>query len=184
MKIYLIRHGDVENPKHILYGRLPGFHLSAKGIAETMQTAEKLKRLNAKISKIYTSPLERATETANIIAENLKISKDNIIVDERLTEAAMGKWQGIKLSKLHKQYNMMRKENGFGDPKETGQRVLDVVNDITKNNFDCAIISHWDPIMAAISLLKNDWKLFETSYIKTGEYIVIDNTNGKWEIIK
>ncbi|MDP9227152.1 MAG: histidine phosphatase family protein, partial [Actinomycetota bacterium] len=32
--IHLVRHGQVENPKGVIYGRLPGFHLSERGLQE------------------------------------------------------------------------------------------------------------------------------------------------------
>ena len=64
-RLYLARHCDVENPEHILYGHLPGFGLSRKGIEQ----ANAMGRFfaNTSVKQIYTSPLERATQTANII---------------------------------------------------------------------------------------------------------------------
>ncbi|HEV3068841.1 MAG TPA: histidine phosphatase family protein, partial [Streptosporangiaceae bacterium] len=29
--VHLLRHGEVDNPRGIIYGRLPGYHLSANG---------------------------------------------------------------------------------------------------------------------------------------------------------
>lgn len=64
--LYLARHCDVENPGHILYGHLPGFALSKKGVAQ----AHALGRLLATkgIKRIYCSPLLRTRQTAEIIA--------------------------------------------------------------------------------------------------------------------
>lgn len=65
--IHLIRHGEVHNPQAIYYGRLPGFHLSETGRLQAQATAKVL-RANG-LDVLYTSPLERAVETAEIIAQ-------------------------------------------------------------------------------------------------------------------
>jgi broad specificity phosphatase PhoE len=64
--IHLVRHGQVENPGRVLYGRLPGFHLSARGSAQ----AELLGGHFAAIplAAVLSSPLERAQQTAGPIA--------------------------------------------------------------------------------------------------------------------
>jgi len=65
MTLYLIRHGEVHNPRQILYGRLPRFRLSDSG---RWQARECGKRLNGNgIDAIYSSPLLRARQTAEEI---------------------------------------------------------------------------------------------------------------------
>jgi broad specificity phosphatase PhoE len=80
--IHLVRHGHVENPDRVLYGRLPGFNLSARGRAQ----AELLARHFASIplTGVLASPLERAQQTAAAIAapHGLQVEPD-----ERLIEA-------------------------------------------------------------------------------------------------
>ena len=68
-EIYLIRHGSVENPKGVEYGRLPGFPLSERGIREAGQTAGFL--AGRGIEVIYHSPLERCVQTASTISSAL-----------------------------------------------------------------------------------------------------------------
>jgi broad specificity phosphatase PhoE len=63
--IYFVRHGHVHNPDQVLYGRLPGFSLSDEGRHQAEATAEFLK--NKPIAAIFSSPQERAQETAQII---------------------------------------------------------------------------------------------------------------------
>ncbi len=65
--IHLVRHGEVHNPQAIYYGRLPGFHLSERGRLQAQATAKALHVRG--LDALYTSPLERATETAEIIAQ-------------------------------------------------------------------------------------------------------------------
>ena len=95
--IHLVRHCQVENPSNIAYGRMPGFHLSKGGGEKAKKVGEFFKGKN--ISIIYTSPLERAFETANIISDFL--SKDvKIIHKYELIEIDASKWQSFSLSEL------------------------------------------------------------------------------------
>jgi probable phosphoglycerate mutase len=69
MRIQLIRHGEVHNPRDILYGRLPGFALSAKGVQQAQDAGRFLQ--NHPIAALYTSPLLRARQTASYIRQHL-----------------------------------------------------------------------------------------------------------------
>ncbi|RBP97706.1 histidine phosphatase family protein [Bifidobacterium aemilianum] len=67
--INFVRHGQVENPDHLLYERLPGFHLSARGQRMARATATYIAanpQLNTAVA-VYSSPLERTRETAEPI---------------------------------------------------------------------------------------------------------------------
>lgn len=61
-RISLVRHGRVQNPSHIFYGRLPGFSLSKKGRLEAAGAALALK--NFKIEKLFSSPMLRCRQSA------------------------------------------------------------------------------------------------------------------------
>jgi len=65
--IHFVRHGEVYNPQAIYYGRLPGFYLSEVGRLQAQATATALH--DRGLDALYTSPLERAVETAEIIAQ-------------------------------------------------------------------------------------------------------------------
>jgi broad specificity phosphatase PhoE len=80
--VHLLRHGEVENPDHVLYGRLPGFHLSGLGVEQAKVAAEFLAQ--RPIGHLVASPLERAQETAAPLAALLG---EPVAVDPRLIEA-------------------------------------------------------------------------------------------------
>jgi broad specificity phosphatase PhoE len=80
--IHLVRHGQVENPKGVIYGRLPGFHLSERGVKEARSAAMRLAR--AQVGVVWASPLERARETAGEIASPHGLE---VVIDPRLTES-------------------------------------------------------------------------------------------------
>jgi broad specificity phosphatase PhoE len=91
-RVYLVRHCDVENPGRVLYGHLEGFRLSERGVRQAHALGERLAA--TPVRQIYTSPLERARQTARIIASHL----DNvtITVTPELTEARFGRYlQGV-----------------------------------------------------------------------------------------
>lgn len=80
--IHLVRHGEVENPKGIIYGRLPGYDLSERGRRQAQAAAERLR--DADLGVLWASPLERAQETAQAIAEPHDIE---VTIDDRLLES-------------------------------------------------------------------------------------------------
>ena len=71
--IHFIRHGKVYNPDHLLYERLPGFHLSDRGMRMAQATGAYIAadpKLNT-VAAVYSSPLERTCETAGAILDAL-----------------------------------------------------------------------------------------------------------------
>ena len=81
--VHVVRHGEVENPTKILYGRLPGWYLSDRGQKMAETVAQWSKSLD--IGALHVSPLQRAQETALPISRVHGIS---ITTDERLIEAS------------------------------------------------------------------------------------------------
>jgi broad specificity phosphatase PhoE len=80
--VHLLRHGEVENPEHVMYGRLPGYHLSANGRRMADRVAKVL--LDRDITYLVSSPLERARGTAEPLSVALGLE---VIIDDRLIEA-------------------------------------------------------------------------------------------------
>jgi broad specificity phosphatase PhoE len=79
--VHLVRHGEVENPGGVLYGRLPGFGLSADGRVMAKAAADFL--AGADVTVLWSSPLERAVESAEPLAAEFGLE---IQTDERLIE--------------------------------------------------------------------------------------------------
>jgi broad specificity phosphatase PhoE len=80
--VHLLRHGEVHNPNHVLYGRLPGYHLSANGRMMAVAAADYFE--GRPVAAVFASPLERAQETAQPVAERLDLP---ITTDGRLIES-------------------------------------------------------------------------------------------------
>jgi broad specificity phosphatase PhoE len=90
--IHFVRHGEVHNPDRILYGRIDGFGLSERGHQMAERAASAL--ATRPIAKIYSSPLQRAVESANPLSHRIGLP---ITVDERLNEG-VNTFQGSRLS--------------------------------------------------------------------------------------
>jgi broad specificity phosphatase PhoE len=81
--VHVLRHGEVHNPGKILYGRLPGFHLSELGAQMAKAAAQAL--TDRDVTHVVASPLERAQETAEPFAAQFKLET---ATDTRLIESA------------------------------------------------------------------------------------------------
>lgn len=79
--VHLLRHGEVHNPTGVLYGRMPGFHLSDLGRKQALTVAEYLSECD--ITHVVSSPLQRAQETAEPIVSSHRLE---LATDDRLIE--------------------------------------------------------------------------------------------------
>lgn len=152
--IYLVRHGEVQNPNDIFYSRLPGFGLSEKGKQEAAQAGEFLKKVH--IACIYASPLLRAKQTAEII--RTKTALQEVYYSKRLLEVRSSQ-QGKKFSELG-----IEQREVYFSPKRThidetfeqiAQRGLHAVEILAKKHPGKRIvaISHGDVIMMLRSVI-------------------------------
>jgi broad specificity phosphatase PhoE len=156
MKVYLIRHGEVENPKGINYGTLPGWHLSEEGMYQVSELGSKIKDEGLNPCAIIASPLERAQETASILSQALNVE---IKTDERLLEWKMGEWMGKPLKDFYEKsgYYSDKMETGNMEPLEDlADRVIEAIDNAIKScDGDIIICSHREPMAAALVKLQN-----------------------------
>jgi broad specificity phosphatase PhoE len=96
--LLLIRHGENEFVKTgKMAGRLPGVHLNDRGRQQAAELAKAL--ADVPLKAIYASPLERAVETAEPIAEGRKLE---IQLRPDLMDNDIGAWQGRTLKQLRR----------------------------------------------------------------------------------
>ena len=157
--VHVARHGEVENPEKILYGRQPGWRLSNRGqqMAETLGEWSKSINLGA----LHVSPLQRAQETAAPIARAYCIE---ITTDERLIEAAnvfegksfeLGSGVFKHPSSWRHLYNPWKPS--WGEPyEEQINRMLAAVFAAHKgaNGKDAIVVSHQLPIWTLRSAIE------------------------------
>ncbi|CAN5137704.1 histidine phosphatase family protein [soil metagenome] len=89
--LHLVRHGEVYNPTGVLYGRIPGFHLSELGHRMAQSAASAF--VGRDIRHLYASPLQRAQESAAPWHERFALP---IVTDERIIEPT-NKFEGSKV---------------------------------------------------------------------------------------
>lgn len=82
-RLHLVRHGEVHNPRRVLYGRLPGFGLSVDGRRMARQAAEHVKGLDRPVSALVVSPLQRTRESAEPFVEMFGAEP---FIDDRVIE--------------------------------------------------------------------------------------------------
>ncbi len=82
-RLHLVRHGEVENPDHVLYGRLENFGLSRAGHEMAAAAAAFLAGTGRIMGSLTSSPLQRARESAAPIAERFGL---DVVIDERVIE--------------------------------------------------------------------------------------------------
>jgi probable phosphoglycerate mutase len=151
----LIRHGETDAVGRVLAGRTPGWHLNWNGREQVRKLAQRLSRLP--IQAVYTSPLERARETAQIIAAVHGLTPR---VAEDLGEIHFGAWEGRVIADLEllepwREYNMRRSCTPPPGGEPIGQvqsrmlRRLDCLRALHDNQ-TVAVVSHGDPLRAAL----------------------------------
>ncbi len=99
--IYFVRHGESEaNQRGVFAGQKEDSVLSEKGKEQAKNTAHEIKNKNLKIDKIISSPLKRALETAEIIANEIGFNSSDIAIDNRITEYDMGSLTGTPIHEI------------------------------------------------------------------------------------
>jgi len=157
--IIFLRHGQAENnTKRVLAGRRPGIPLTLVGQEQSEKIAKFLKPFN--ISTIYSSPIERAQKTAEIVSQHNSLE---IKTDERLIELDMGKFTGMPYDEIFEKHgNVFLKfydgdleiaHNGVETFVEVKKRILNMIDFVIRehNDENVLLVTHMDPIKAMIS---------------------------------
>jgi len=156
--IIFLRHGQAENnTKKILAGRTPGINLTEEGKKQAEQAGKILESLD--VSAIYSSPIDRAVQTTEIIKKYCNVEYKT---DDRLIELDMGQFTMMPYQEIfNKHGNVFLKfysgseevsENGVETFAKVKKRINDMVDFvITKHkNENVVLVTHMDPIKAMI----------------------------------
>lgn len=175
--MYFMRHGEVHNPKRLLYGRLPQFGISERGkhaVAETIKTF-----LGRGISRIYVSGLLRARQTAAIAKRILDVP----VHTSMLITEIRSHYAGVSLDEYYGklQYQMYDKESiaqGHESIQEVSKRMMRFLNlVITRHSGErILVISHADPIlilMTSMSDIPFTWEWKKAHYLQTACYLTV-----------
>lgn len=191
--IVLVRHGLTPTTGKILPGRAPGLHLSEEGMGQAKEVGQLLSELD-QISSIYSSPLERAQETASPLGQMLS---KNIEVDDLLVECDFGEWTGKDLTELYKLpewVQVQKSPSTFRFPNgesftEMNARMSAFVEKVTTRHAGELVVafSHADPIKVLLCsalgmhldmfqrLMVNTCALSAISYSSSGPVVLGSN---------
>lgn len=156
--LLLIRHGENDYSKKGKFaGRLPGVHLNARGMEQAEALGLALK--DAPLKAVYSSPLERAMETAAPVARARRLE---VLQEPGLIESDIGSWEGLSLRRvaLTKYWKVVQNApSRAGHPGgetflQTQTRVVTALSSICarhKPRDVIACVFHADPIKLAVA---------------------------------
>ena len=155
--VLLVRHGVTPTTGKVLPGRAAGLHLSDEGRKQADAAARRIARV-PKIAAIYSSPLERARETATPLARARRLP---IRIERGLLECDFGAWTGRKLDELRKKPEwdvVQRHPSAFRFPNgesfsEMQTRIAGALARLVAQHPGRVVVavSHADPIKAAVA---------------------------------
>tara|TARA_A100001388_G_scaffold135779_1_gene100655 strand:+ start:6423 stop:7019 length:597 start_codon:yes stop_codon:yes gene_type:complete len=193
----LVRHGQSDwNNKNLFTGwKNPG--LTKKGVEEAHKTGNLLKEENKNYSYLFTSILDRAINTADIILEELGIDQINIIRDQALNERDYGELTGLNKDAARKkwgedQVHIWRRSFDIPPPggeslKDTAERVIPYFRDkilpllIEDNNI--LISAHGNSLRALVMHIEGlSSEEILTREIATGQPISYEFFDGKFNL--
>lgn len=150
--VHLVRHGEVYNPKKILYGRMPGYHLSSRGNSMAVATSKFFRGRD--VTYLAASPLERAQETARPIAEVTGCevqTREDILEAGNTFEGLRTKgWRSQLINPVRWRHMTNPLEPSWGEPyQEIFQRMWGAVEDArdTAEGHEAVLVSHQLPIV-------------------------------------
>jgi len=190
--IIFLRHAQAENnTKRILAGRTEGVPLTKTGIEQAERIAKYLAPID--ISAIYSSPIERAKHTAEIVAKNCSL--EEVVIDERLTEIDMGKFTHMNYDDMFAKHGNVFLKFYENDPiiaehevetfPHVQERVRDMVDYVIKKhkNQNVVLVTHMDPIKSMLSTIMElkPKTLFEL-IIANASLTIVKEYDGKFSL--
>lgn len=150
--VHLVRHGEVYNPEKILYGRIPGYHLSSRGHSMAARTAESFRGHD--VTYLVASPLQRTQETAQPIS---KVTGLDVEIDKSVIESG-NRFEGLRTKGWNSQlWNPQRwpllrnpMQPSWGEPfEEIAARMVNAVERARDKaeGHEAIIVSHQLPIV-------------------------------------
>ena len=151
--VHLVRHGEVNNPDRILYGRMPGYRLSDRGQRMAQRVADHL--ADQDIALVRSSPLLRAQQTAAPIAaaHGLPVSTDQRLIESgnRFEGHRMGHGEAKLSDPRNWRWFLNPLRPSWGEPyREQVARVLEAMHEARAEaeqaGGDAVLVLHQLPI--------------------------------------
>jgi len=186
-KIFIMRHGAVENPSATLYGTMPGYHLSLEGEAQAKAAGDFMNQFS--LAAVISSSLERAMETAHLVADD-NPGDPQFFIDDRIIDAGFGKHVGMDVKEFDTNrehyFNLqLAHQDGMEHPQAVADRMVEAAQEWAAKYPDQNIlfVSHGDPIAFFLAAVANTDLLPAATqqYPKKAGVYEIDLAAHKWE---
>lgn len=191
--VFLIRHGEIDNPKQIIYGQNIDLPLNGKGRKQILSLAKIIQKKGYDPSKIFSSHLSRAVGSAKILQEFFSVPKSQFIINKRLADNNIPVFAGKPIGELAKlyrkgidEYDEQFVKKGNEPKQDITERMYAVFQRIVNENLGKTVIvvSHGDPIRLLMLKLA-DKKLKDIPLAGSKEFRKIDyvEKGEAWKII-
>ena len=157
--IYLVRHGESQANILRRFSGITDVELTETGLLQAAKAGKKLR--GKKIDKIFSSPLKRAKYTAEIIADEIGFDKNDIIIENSLTEVNFGIFENLTWEEIVEMYaeeieSWLEFKHKYKFPKGEGyqdiiKRVAYFMDDVPDNSI---ISTHYGVIQAILLYFK------------------------------
>jgi len=159
--LYLVRHGETDANVSGVWQGSTDSPLNARGQTQARALARRIAREQLPISLIYSSPLRRARQTAEFIAEALDAFP--IVLDSGLAEYHLGEWEGLTYEQLKDEkhlWDRMAEDPDFmppggESPRQFATRLLNSIQTIVDQNAGetVAVVGHGGALATALSMI-------------------------------
>ena len=189
--IHFVRHGKVYNPDHLLYERLPDFHLSDLGRRMAQATAAYLAKnpQTNTIAAVYSSPLDRTRETAGAILDALNPVREargeaplTLTTDERVIEAG-NEFRGKRIG--HGEGALWKKPSWGESYQHIAARMDDFAREKVAQHpgEQIVVVSHESPIFSYRHYLETGhpehWMFLRHTALASVTSVTYDNETGR-----
>jgi len=188
VKLILLRHGESQWNLENRFTGWKDVSLTKTGIAEAAFSGKQLLKANVKIRSVYTSLLNRATETTDIVADIINFPKDDIQYDWRLNERHYGALQGLNKSETAKKYGedqvkIWRRSYDVPPPtlKEDDQRYKEIQD---KFEHISDHLPRGESLKNVIDRMTPFWKNFKLKLKHNENYLIVAHSNSLRAIVK
>lgn len=189
MKLILLRHGESLWNLENKFTGWKDVSLTPLGISEAKYSGEELLKNNLQVKSIYTSLLNRATETTDIVAGIINFPKNEIKIDWRLNERHYGALQGLNKSETASKYGeeqvkIWRRSYDIPPPLlEMDDKRHPKFNDKFKNIL--GELPAGESLKNVIDRIKPFWNKYMDEIINNnGDHLIVAHSNSLRAIIK
>ena len=195
MKVYIIRHGETDANKYGVFQGTTNWPLNEDGIKLAKITGERMKGI--KFDACFSSPLDRAKTTAELVLENSG-NKTEIQFDDRIKEFDAGIYEGKKFTPKELEIPLFKilmfkinpflcgRFKGGENVRECCKRTQEFLNELSKENYENVLVSTHGCAMRAMlnKLYDNSFNFWQGNVPYNCAVNIVEVKDGKMKLIE